>query len=220
MKAELERESFLKELIASKYGTIKEFSRRIELPYTTVRSILDRGIANAQVENVLKICKGVGITAEELLELSFEKKRPLSYSEYWFYPYDASKEFPSNLDGDHPFEKIVVSDILMGVHAKADDLLIFRLHGKSMDKTIPEGSLIGIRSKKEVEDLTNGDIVMFTHKEEHSIKVCYINGDELIFKPQSTDPTYVDYLVKRDDPNLIIHGVVVTTLINLTKLKK
>ncbi|QLK86325.1 helix-turn-helix transcriptional regulator [Staphylococcus sp. 17KM0847] len=51
-----------------KFGSVKAFSEDIGLAYTTVRSILERGVFNAKVENVLKICKGLNIKLEQILD--------------------------------------------------------------------------------------------------------------------------------------------------------
>lgn len=62
----MNREEFVKQLIISKYGNIKNFSELIGVPYTTIRSILERGIGKAGIDNIIKICKGLGISPEQL----------------------------------------------------------------------------------------------------------------------------------------------------------
>ena len=62
----MNREEFLKTLIEQRYSNVKRFSEHIGLPYTTVRTILEKGVGNARVDNVIKICKGLGISPEEL----------------------------------------------------------------------------------------------------------------------------------------------------------
>ncbi|MGL9795673.1 LexA family transcriptional regulator [Enterococcus sp. DIV1283b] len=62
----MNREEFIKQLIISKYGTIKNFSEFVNVPYTTIRSILERGIGKAGIDNVIKICKGLEISPEQL----------------------------------------------------------------------------------------------------------------------------------------------------------
>lgn len=62
----MNREMYLKELIEAEYGTVRNFSEQIKVPYTTVRSILERGVLNAKMENIINICKGLGITPEQL----------------------------------------------------------------------------------------------------------------------------------------------------------
>lgn len=62
-------EDDLKEIIERKFGNVKSFADNIDLPYTTVRSILQRGIMNAKVENVIKIADGLNMKAEDLMRL-------------------------------------------------------------------------------------------------------------------------------------------------------
>ena len=57
----MNREDYLKYLIEIKYGTVKAFSEHIKLPYTTIRSILSRGVMNAKMGNIIKICDGLDI---------------------------------------------------------------------------------------------------------------------------------------------------------------
>lgn len=48
----------------------KAFAESIGLPPTTLRSMLSRGVGNASVDNVIKVCKGLGITTEDLETLA------------------------------------------------------------------------------------------------------------------------------------------------------
>lgn len=61
-------EEKLKNLILSKYGTVKDFSLATELPYGTVDTILRRGIHKASVTNIIKICQTLGISTDELAQ--------------------------------------------------------------------------------------------------------------------------------------------------------
>lgn len=62
-------EDNLKKIIEVKFGNVKTFAEKIDLPYTTVRSILHRGVMNAKVENVIKIADGLNMKAEDLMSL-------------------------------------------------------------------------------------------------------------------------------------------------------
>ena len=59
-------EENLKALILSKYGTVKDFAAAVRLPYTTVDTIIRRGITKASVNNIILICQKLGISADEL----------------------------------------------------------------------------------------------------------------------------------------------------------
>lgn len=61
-------EEKLKELILQRYNSIREFTIAIDMPYTTMDSIFRRGIGNSSVTNIIKICKALGISADELAE--------------------------------------------------------------------------------------------------------------------------------------------------------
>lgn len=66
MKMTLEEK--LRELILNKYGTVTALSKAIGLSPSTVYSILSRGLNNASVQNVLKICDALDISADALAE--------------------------------------------------------------------------------------------------------------------------------------------------------
>ena len=59
-------EQRVKEMILMQYKTLKDFAKKIDIPYGTVDGILRRGFGNSNVENVFKICKELGISADEL----------------------------------------------------------------------------------------------------------------------------------------------------------
>lgn len=59
-------ETKLKELILSRYKSIREFTQTIDMSYSTMDSILRRGVGNSSVSNIIKICKALNISADEL----------------------------------------------------------------------------------------------------------------------------------------------------------
>lgn len=63
----LTREQYLKNLIKSNGLTVKEFAQNINMPYSTLLTMLnEEKIGNAAVDSVIKICKGLNITIQEL----------------------------------------------------------------------------------------------------------------------------------------------------------
>ena len=63
-----ELEAHLKALIIEEYGSLKKFTEIIDMPWTTLDSILKRGIANSNITNVLKITRELGLDAEKLVD--------------------------------------------------------------------------------------------------------------------------------------------------------
>ena len=64
----IDLESQLRSLIISQYGSLKRFTETIDMPWTTLDSILKRGIANSNITNVLKITRELDIDAEKLVD--------------------------------------------------------------------------------------------------------------------------------------------------------
>ena len=59
-------EERLKQLILQKYGTMREFSKQIGMSQSTFSTIMNRGIHKASIGNIIKICKALQISADEL----------------------------------------------------------------------------------------------------------------------------------------------------------
>lgn len=58
----------LRSLIFDRYKSVKEFSEAANVPYTTVHSILQRGVENSSVGNVIKLCRALEISVDDLLK--------------------------------------------------------------------------------------------------------------------------------------------------------
>lgn len=67
-------EKKLKEYIKEKYGSLSAFCKSIGMPWTTLDSILKRGIDNSSIHNILKITSALGISADALANGSIEEK--------------------------------------------------------------------------------------------------------------------------------------------------
>ncbi|WP_312116594.1 helix-turn-helix domain-containing protein [Brevibacillus reuszeri] len=59
------RAEILAELIDKK-GSRRAFAEEIGLPPTTLQSILTRGVGRASIDNIIKVCRALGISVEEL----------------------------------------------------------------------------------------------------------------------------------------------------------
>lgn len=61
-------EDKIKNLIIEKYGSVRQFALKIDIPYTTIDSILKRGIDNSNVGNVIKMCKALDLSIDKTIE--------------------------------------------------------------------------------------------------------------------------------------------------------
>lgn len=66
----------LAELI-DRRGSRRSFAESIGLPPTTLQSMLTRGVGRASIDNVMKVCRALGITVEQLeaMAQSWEEHR-------------------------------------------------------------------------------------------------------------------------------------------------
>lgn len=68
-------EQQLRELIELKYGSVRQMALKIDMPASTINSILNRGILKSNVDNIFKICSALDIRPESLAEgIDFHKK--------------------------------------------------------------------------------------------------------------------------------------------------
>lgn len=59
-------EQELKDLIIKKYGNLSKFCEVIDMPWTTLDSILKRGVSKANISNIMKITQELNIDTESL----------------------------------------------------------------------------------------------------------------------------------------------------------
>lgn len=68
-------EQQLRELIELKYGSVRQMALKIDMPASTINSILNRGILKSNVDNIFKICSALDIRPESLAEgVDFHKQ--------------------------------------------------------------------------------------------------------------------------------------------------
>lgn len=69
----MEKAKVLRRLIEETGLSVKAFSEKAEIPYTTLRSMLERGLDKTSVGNAIKVCRALNITVEELECMSSEE---------------------------------------------------------------------------------------------------------------------------------------------------
>ena len=114
---------------------------------------------------------------------------------------------------DQDIETITLSDIIMGKYAGDTNIIITNIDGESMNRIIPNGSLIAIKKVDSVYDLNDGDIVVFQDGGEMAVKRFYFDRRHNIinFTPDSTDPSFrpINYVDDDLDDVTIIGRVVI-----------
>ena len=221
-------EEVLKKIIEEKYQNVKAFSEKINIPYTTVRSILERGLLNAKVENVIRIADELNMRAEDMLLLS--EKENLNKDLYFYFEkltkdsklkvidFAKSKLDEQNTISDNvvPFPTTLNLDAVVsaGTGEWQDDNFkeeveydgqipthdyVVRVNGDSMQPLFEDNQILFIRKTNDVRD---GQIIVCTLNNETYVKK--IMGNRLV----SLNKKYDDIQINEYDDFSVV-GVVV-----------
>ena len=200
----------LKNIIEEKGYSVMSLSRESGVPYTTIRSMIERNLTNASIDNVIKICRVLGIDVESLIDqrngvvtekkTSYITKPTISLPLYGDIAAGAlSTVEPVTKDN---VEYITLPKNMLGKYANRRDLFTLKVNGESMNKVIPNGSYV-VCKPIEIEELKEDDIVIFSHDNEYSMK--RFRRDEenhlLLFSPESTDRQDHDIVIPYDTMN-------------------
>lgn len=110
-------------------------------------------------------------------------------------------------------QQLVLSDVIMGKYAGDRDIFISHINGESMNRVIPNGSLIAVKKYDSFSDLKDGDIVVFQEYGTIAVKRFYndkTNGI-ITFAPDSSDSKFrpINYLYQNMNEVKILGKVVI-----------
>ncbi|MFC3468123.1 transcriptional regulator [Staphylococcus saprophyticus] len=202
------KEKDLKRLMENKSGTVKAFSEEVGLAYTTVRSILERGVLNAKVENVIKICKGLNIKPEDIMVDKDEEEKTESTNVETL----PVKQIPvvSQISAGLPIyseENLIDYTYIATKNLSADkELFGLKVSGDSMDKEFKDGEVVIVEKDSVVE---NGQIgVVQINGYNATVKRVRYNDDQLILLPESNNNEHLPQVYNDTDDVKIIGRVV------------
>ena len=64
------REQRLRNLILDRYDSLRQFAIEADIPYSSLMTVLSRGIGGASFDMVMQICSKLGINPSELAAIS------------------------------------------------------------------------------------------------------------------------------------------------------
>ncbi len=107
------------------------------------------------------------------------------------------------------YSTVSIPNNFLGKYANNKKIFFMRINGNSMDRVIPDKSLIGILPYDTIYDLKNNDIVVFNHDGDYSVKRFLKNDTKIIFRPDSFSEIYTDIVYNLDESNVEIIGKVI-----------
>lgn len=199
--------------------TSKELAEIIEVSQSTISDWengkkMPRAGAIESLASHWRINKSQLLLSQEAqIETTFNK-----ISNYNFFDAGLSAGVLNDVD---PFtandvETIGLSDVIMGKYAGDKDIFITYINGESMNRIIPDGSLIAVKQYTDFSELCDGDIVVFQEGAGMAVKRFYndIKNKIVTFTPDSTSGEFrpINYLYDSMSDVRIIGKVVVYTV--------
>ncbi|WP_127848117.1 XRE family transcriptional regulator [Lacticaseibacillus hulanensis] len=138
------------------------------------------------------------------------------------YPYfdtDIAAGALTTVAGLDNAERLQLSDAVLGRYAGDKDIFVTNVSGESMNRIIPNNSLIVVKEIDNIQDLSDGKIVVFTEDGvNYSVKRFYDNpsANTITFVPDSNDTSYRPIVFRYEDMDGIrIIGRVVVYVVEL-----
>lgn len=164
-------------------------------------------------KDLIKLSKLFNVSVDSILGINDDLNYMKKTFSYHYMPTAISAGLPIEVDGITETEKISIPDSLMGKWAGNKDIFITKICGDSMDKDMSDGSLIAVKPTP-LENLKDGDMVVFRYNYDYSVKYFYNRDDELVFKPNSYNKDHDEQRYKPTDNIEIIGKVVMHTVIH------
>lgn len=193
--------------------TLLAVANHLGVTEATVQRYESGNIKNLKLDTISKIANFLNVNPAYLMGWEEKDKRIELSSQYHYLPTSISAGLPINIDGVTSADKISLPDSVMGKWAGKEDIFITKISGDSMNRVMPDGSLIAVKPVA-LPELKNGDMVVYSNNYEYSVKYFYRQDDKLIFKPSSQNPDHFEHHYSVND-NIVIHGKVVVYIIEM-----
>lgn len=184
--------------------TQKTLGEKLGIKHNTISSY-ENGTNEPELDILFRMADILDVSINDLFP--YNETIELSGShDYTYLPTAISAGLPLTVDAVLDAKQIELPNELMGRYAGHNDIIILNVNGDSMDKVMPDGSLIAIKPT-DLETLKNDDIVVYSVDGEYSVKHYNKYGDTLVFKPNSTE-NHVEKEYSVND-KITIHGKVI-----------
>lgn len=142
----------------------------------------------------------------------------LPAQQYPLWPFTTGAGIADYEFSSESLEKISIPDQFLGKYAGRKDIIIFEVNGESMNKIIPNHSYVAVEYKNIDYCPQTGDVVVFRVLGDGLGIKRYIDMyDEIMLKPESTDPVYTELRFNKnsaDDLEILGKVVMYNVLLN------
>lgn len=207
----------LNKLMESRGENLTVLSNQLDVSFSTV-SDWKHGKKMPRSGSLQKIAEHYNVALSYLTTDHSDNLIVSGMNEYNYFDAGLSAGVLNDVD---PFtaneiKTIGLSDVVMGKYAGDKDIFITYINGESMNRIIPDGSLIAIKKYSDFTELCDGDIVVFQEGAGMAVKRFYNDPRNKIvtFTPDSTSGEFrpINYLYDSMSDVRIIGKVVVYTV--------
>lgn len=184
--------------------TMKELGNKVGLSEATIQRYESRKIKGVDINLLKDFAAVLGVSPSYLM--GWEDKPGLTISgtpsrvrDYPYIPESVAAGTPTTIEGLEQFPTMEYPDSLLGKYAGNNSLVLMHVNGESMNKVIPNGSTVGVLFNYPLENLKNGDLVIYADEYEYSLKHFYRSDNKIIFRPNSTCEIYADAVYDKDN---------------------
>lgn len=208
----------LKELRTNKNLSLDDVSKQLGIARQTLYKYETGIITNIPLTRIEELAKIYRVEPGYIMGWKDDSKLEILgkvdvSSNYPYIPFSVAAGNPIEIEGITNMPSITIPNYLLGKYANNTDVIIMRVSGESMNKIIPDNSLIGVLTNIDYKNLKNGDLVVFECNYEYSIKRFFDAGEKLIFRPDSTDSSFADIVVNKDENTRIVGKVIMYSIL-------
>ncbi len=146
-----------------------------------------------KMNSIQQLADYFGIEKSDLLD-SKNADEPTAEPKYTYLPVGISAGALEEVDAVTSLEKIRVPDIFLGRYARNKNVAFMHVNGESMNRLIPNGSLMAVLTNVEIGSLKNGDVVVVSDGDrEYTVKHFYNDkiNRQFILQPDSTEKCFM-----------------------------
>ncbi|MFD1204005.1 helix-turn-helix domain-containing protein [Sporosarcina contaminans] len=199
----------LKQIRIRRGMTLLEVAEKLGKTEATIQRYESGNIKNPKSDTIQELAEVYNVNPAYLM--GWEENQYSNLIAETSYPYittPISAGDPEVVEAVERLDNLSIPDSVMGRYAGQSGIHLMRVNGESMNRIIPNGSLIAVK-KMPIDNIKDGDIVVYRDSYNYAVKRIYRDNNELIFRPDSHDPTFRDYVTNADEQLDIIGKVVV-----------
>lgn len=156
---------------------------------------IEAGLVDLSISKIKVFADVLKVPVSELV--GWEETSPpiltLPAQQYPLWPFTTGAGVNDYEFSSESLEKISIPDQFLGKYAGRKDIIIFEVNGESMNRIIPNHSFVAVEYKNIDYCPRTGDVVVFRVLGDGLGIKRYIDVyDEIMLKPESTDPVYTE----------------------------